>query len=1106
METPRDVKEYYQRITELNIGEIARELLADRITQETPQRLMCNCPNHQSQSQRSLHIMPDKQGWYCFGCGKGGDVLQLVEFIQSGQITAGKNGTMPESHRQARNFLADKAGVPQLSSFGLSKDELARTEAGRFFEVRVKEALTSLAKLYHARLREHPEVVEWLKSKYAIDDDTIDNLLIGYADNEPDTIQALTTDADGFSLRELGASGAFRATHQDSLLPFFERRLVFPYWSRGQVVFMIGRKTPWTPDDSWEKAKYRKLMVHNKHGYNHIASFINNSVLYNEDLLLTKPDQVIITEGVTDCIALMQQGLPVISPVTVRIRENDWRRLLSKLDKVETVYICQDNEVSQAGLKGAMESARILTQHGIETRLVTLPLGESQLAARQRLQEEFGLPAAVEPNELPKLLQDRSPEDVQEARDLLAEAKIDVNDYFAAGHKRDDFEELMDNARLPVEFTIDKLKVSGTKSKIARAIKPVLLEIHQYSSLEHGDLLKALRKRIGEDTVGMTGLRELFAKVKKELKEDNKQDDREKQLRAKLETGVSAGSCRARMNEVLVETELAGAPVDYTRLAAAAYDWFVAKGGMFFRNFQGEPIMCFSNFIYWMDSGERVRKRLFQAMIFKHTNMLATNSDGRQFIDAMINLAVDRGIERDHFSWLHSAISNHTVWFHLNNERHEIAKITPDCVEIMHNGNNMDGVILTDSRKIKPIRYLPDADPVEADRLLSELLINNLTCTPGDRLLILAWLSCFLLIDFSSTKPMTRFEGSAGCGKTTAAKLISTLLYGEPQHKKSTDAANYTDGSQNPLIALDNIEVKQMTDELTAFMLTSITGVAREKRRGGTDTETIVEKTKCLINTTGIEPLCGDLSEVLSRTFAINFDISYQTCDCFIETKVIADLQKHRDLILSVLMNRTAQVLALIRDGAMEKVMSLIKQTVGSHDKRRCNDYLSMMYLMLMAGGSQKDHEAALKELKPQFIKWIKTLNKTSKETARESNPIAATLHALFNAHRNASVLDEEARYSTTDQGNHISSFIEKYQVRFEDRNTMEPLFAGQLLAAMKRVAREFGLNFAFKDAGQLAKRLLNDKKLLKEAGFSITHEYHSKQKTNVYLVKRWSE
>jgi len=64
-------------------------------------------------------------------------------------------------------------------------------------------------------------VVEWLKSKYAINDEAIDNLLIGYADNEMDVIQTMTSKEKGFSLRELAASGAFRTTFQDSLLPFF---------------------------------------------------------------------------------------------------------------------------------------------------------------------------------------------------------------------------------------------------------------------------------------------------------------------------------------------------------------------------------------------------------------------------------------------------------------------------------------------------------------------------------------------------------------------------------------------------------------------------------------------------------------------------------------------------------------------------------------------------------------------------------------------------------------------------------------------------------------------------------------------------------------------
>ena len=121
------------------------------------------------------------------------------------------------------------------------------------------------------------------------------------------------------------------------------------------MVFMIGRLTPWTPDHEWEKSKYKKLAVRNDRNNSHVAPCIRNDVLYNEDVFLTRPERVVITEGVTDCISLMEHGFPVVSPVTVQIREADWERLLPKLAGVKTVFICQDNEVSEAGMQGALE-------------------------------------------------------------------------------------------------------------------------------------------------------------------------------------------------------------------------------------------------------------------------------------------------------------------------------------------------------------------------------------------------------------------------------------------------------------------------------------------------------------------------------------------------------------------------------------------------------------------------------------------------------------------------------------------------------------------------------------------------------------------------------
>ena len=360
-----------------------------------------------------------------------------------------------------------------------------------------------------------------------------------------------------------------------------------------------------------------------------------------------------------------------------------------------------------------------------------------------------------------------------------------------------------------------------------------------------------------------------------------------------------------------------------------------------------------------------------------------------------------------------------------------------------------------------------------------------MTCAPGESTLILSWLSCFLLIDFAGTRPMTRFEGPAGSGKTTASKLISALLYGEPQQKKSTDAANYTDGSQNPLIVLDNIEVKQMTEELTTFLLTSITGIAKEKRKSGTDTETVIERTKCLLNTTGIEPLGGELAEILSRSFVVRFDMDEQASDCSLEATVLAAIGEHRDLIVSALIRRTSRVLALLRKGAQEKVMRRLHHTLGNHGKRRCNDYLSLMYLMLLAGEPADVVDQALEELHPQFLDRIASLNRVSMETARESNPIATVLAALFKAYRHALEADLESAALNVNKTNK-AAFLERYQIDFRDETFIESALARDLFVALNRLAKDFGLAFHMRSVQQFAQRFSNDLDTIREVGFQI--------------------
>ncbi len=284
------------------------------------------------------------------------------------------------------------------------------------------------------------------------------------------------------------------------------------------------------------------------------------------------------------------------------------------------------------------------------------------------------------------------------------------------------------------------------------------------------------------------------------------------------------------------------------------------------------------------------------------------------------------------------------------------------------------------------------------------------------------------------------------------------------------------------------------------FMLTSITGIAKEKRKSGTDSETVTERTKCLLNTTGIEPLCGELSEIQSRSFVINFDIGNQGNDCFIESDVIAALQRNRDLIISALMKRTSEVLAMMKDGMRTQAMKLLHEALGNHDKRRCNEYLSLMYLMLLAGSSQDQIEQGMSTLAPAFKQQIQTINQTSRETARDSNHTATALSTLFKAWRTAVEADRKDMYNDR-RVDHTQEFLARYQVQLEEDGCLKEFLSRELFVALKRVVRDFGLRFEMDSSRQFAQRFANDLETIREAGFDIAIN-QKRYGTKLYTIR----
>jgi DNA primase len=305
-------------------------------------------------SGESLKVSKSLQAWKDHKNGPGGDVIDWIGY------NAGYRDTRGSDFPEVLKIAADLAGV-ELEEATEEERKAAIEKAD------IHNLFTEAAEAYNKNLKERPEHYDYIKEKWGITPETVDKFKIGYATTGRDL-----KDIDKNILKKSGlvyVNGGMLGGE------VFTGRIIFPYWKNGKVVYLIGRETEETPEAEREKGmKYKKLLVH-KEKHEYVSHAVQNSYFYGEDHLRGS-DYCIITEGVADCIAMLQVGFPCISPVTVQFRDKDHPKLISLTKGLKTVYICNDNEANKAGLKGALSTAEALEAAGIEARLIELPKPE----------------------------------------------------------------------------------------------------------------------------------------------------------------------------------------------------------------------------------------------------------------------------------------------------------------------------------------------------------------------------------------------------------------------------------------------------------------------------------------------------------------------------------------------------------------------------------------------------------------------------------------------------------------------------------------------------------------------------------------------------------
>ena len=182
------------------------------------------CPFHQEKTP-SFTVNREKQMFYCFGCGEGGNAITLLMKIA--------NMTFPEAVKS----LAEKTGVilplRSLNKDGSQKDSL-------------REEITGLnlkaAQQFSRNLNSSAGKVarEYLQSR-GISDDAIKHFRLGFA---PDTWRSLTDYIEGIgsSLKLAEQAGLIVAGKEGSFYDRFRGRLIFPIENIfGEIVAFGGR-------------------------------------------------------------------------------------------------------------------------------------------------------------------------------------------------------------------------------------------------------------------------------------------------------------------------------------------------------------------------------------------------------------------------------------------------------------------------------------------------------------------------------------------------------------------------------------------------------------------------------------------------------------------------------------------------------------------------------------------------------------------------------------------------------------------------------------------------------------------------------------------------
>lgn len=295
------------------------------------------CPFHNEKSP-SFSVSPQKQMYYCFGCGAGGNVITFVMEYE--------NYTFPE----ALKVLADRAGV-KLPEVEYSKEERAKADK--------RSTLLEINKLaanyFYYQLQKPQGKIgyDYFKNR-GLTDDTVRRFGLGFANKTSnDLYQYLRSKGYGDDI--LKDSGLVTMEERGTYDKFWNR-VMFPILDVNNRVIGFGGRV--MGDGTPKYLNSPETMIFDK-----------SRNLYGLNYARTSREKYMLAcEGYMDVIAMHQAGFTNAVASLGTAFTTQHATLLKRY--TDTVVLTYDSD--GAGVKAALRAIPILKEVGISTKVLNL--------------------------------------------------------------------------------------------------------------------------------------------------------------------------------------------------------------------------------------------------------------------------------------------------------------------------------------------------------------------------------------------------------------------------------------------------------------------------------------------------------------------------------------------------------------------------------------------------------------------------------------------------------------------------------------------------------------------------------------------------------------